>query len=484
MTKRVVVIGGGIAGLSAAETLSRTRAFARGEMQVELLDSRHQTGGRAGSFVEPTTGQTVDYCQHVAMGCCTALLDLLQRLGLLSHFQRYEELTFYHPQHGFSRFRPSPWLPPPLHLASSLSSLKHLTGQNRRQIRSALWRLMRTRESDLIGGTALEWLQANGQNQDTQQKFWEVILVSALGDIPKRVSMAAARKVMIDGFAGARHASDVWVPKRPLSEIFGDSFRRPLSQRGVRFGLGKSVRGLHWDKTSGCWNMECSSGGSRAAEHVVLATPWHVSRRWFPELWEQQVKVAFSENDNSETPFASSPITGIHLWLDRSLTALPHVVMVGTLTQWFFQEPIDQADQSSRDEGVYHQVVISGRHAGSDWPKEKLVTEVVRELAEAFPEAGTPRIRKFRVVTDPHAVFCVSPATQVRRPESKTSRPGLHLAGDAIATGWPATMEGAAISGQMAAKSVIESLGKPVENEGIEVPVGLKRGWLARRLIR
>jgi uncharacterized protein with NAD-binding domain and iron-sulfur cluster len=295
--------------------------------------------------------------------------------------------------------------------------------------------------------------------------------------------MAAARKVMIDGFAGARHASDVWVPKRPLSEIFGGSFRQPLSRRGVRFELGKSVRGLDWDDANQCWRIECSNGGSRIAEQVVLATPWHVSRRWFPELWKQQHGVA-SSGDGTETPFASSPITGIHLWLDRSLTALPHVVMVGTLTQWFFQEPIEKANPSPRTDGGYHQVVLSGRHAGSDWPKEKLVAEVVRELAEAFPESGLPRIRKFRVVTDPHAVFCVSPATQVCRPESKTSHPGLHLAGDAVATGWPATMEGAAISGQMAAKSVVESLESHAENGGIEVPVGLKRGWLARRLIR
>ncbi|WDQ17932.1 hydroxysqualene dehydroxylase HpnE [Rhodopirellula sp. P2] len=484
MTKRVVVIGGGIAGLSAVEAFSRTQAFVRGEMQVELFDSRHQTGGRAGSFVEPTTGQTVDYCQHVAMGCCTTLLDLLQRMELLSHFQRYQELTFYHPQHGFSRFRPSPWLPPPLHLASALSALQHLTGSNRRQIQSALWRLMRTQATDLSDVTALEWLQANGQSEDTQQKFWDVILVSALGDVPQRVSMAAARKVMIDGFAGARHASDVWVPRRPLSEIFGESFREPLSRRGVRFELGNAVRGLRWDDASARWIIARSSGESRTADHVVLATPWHVSRRWFPDLWEKQAARAASERDDLETPFASSPITGIHLWLDRSLTSLPHVVMVGTLAQWFFQEPIEQAEQSSRAEGVYHQVVISGRHAGSDWPKEKLVTEVVRELSQAFPESGTPEIRKSRVVTDPHAVFCVSPLTQACRPESKTSLPGLHFAGDAVATGWPATMEGAAISGQMAANSVIESLGEAGGNQPVEAFVGLKRGWLARRLIR
>lgn len=483
MTSRVVIVGGGIAGLAAAEALSRTGVFQRGEMQVVVAESRRNTGGRAGSFVEPSTGQMVDYCQHVAMGCCTTLLDLLERMKLLDRFQCYDELTFYHPKHGFSRFRPSRWLPPPLHLSSALSSLKHLTKKNQREIRAALWRLMRTSEFDLIDVTALDWLRSNEQSEDTLEKFWDVILVSALGDVPERVSMAAARKVMIDGFAGARHASDFWVPRRPLSEIFGDGFREPLAQRGVAFELGHAIRELNWDAETNRWNVERSGADPQVADHVIVATPWHVCRRWFPQVWGDQPTEGRSDRIGPATAFASSPITGLHLWLDRSLTSKPHVVMVGTLAQWFFQDPIKTTENMSPAEGVYHQVVISGRHAGSDWPKDKLVSEVVRELSEAFPEAGTPKVLKSRVVTDPHAVFSVSPETQVRRPASKTSRPGLHLAGDAVATGWPATMEGAAISGQMAAKSVLGSL-VATEDQELSVPSELKRGWLARRLIR
>ncbi|PHQ31518.1 hydroxysqualene dehydroxylase HpnE [Rhodopirellula bahusiensis] len=483
MTIRVVVIGGGIAGLSAAEALSRTGVFRRAELEVVLVDSRHNTGGRAGSFVEPTTGQSVDYCQHVAMGCCTTLLDLLERMNLLDHFQRFEDLTFYHPRHGFSRFSPSSWLPPPLHLASALSSLKHLTSKNQREIRSGLWRLMRTREAELVDVTALDWLKACGQSEDTLEKFWDVILVSALGDAPDHVSMAAARKVLIDGFAGARHASDVWVPRRPLSEIFGERFREPLARCGVGFELGHAVRGLSWDAASGQWDIERSGADCLKADHVIVATPWHVSRRWFPELWDDCSGQQRREDVERADAFASSPITGLHLWLDRSLTPMPHVVMVGTLAQWFFQNPIKSSEPTPTSDGVYHQVVISGRHAGSDWPKERLIAEVVRELSEAFPEAGVPQVLKSRIVMDPHAVFSVSPETQVRRPKSTTALSGLHLAGDAIATGWPATMEGAAISGQMAAKSVLDSV-LVGGGEQVAFSEELKRGWLARRLIR
>lgn len=471
MTSRVVIVGGGIAGLSAAEALSQTESFSNGELEVLLLESRRMTGGRAGSFVEPATQQAVDYCQHVAMGCCTELLALLDRVGLQSEFERYNELTFYHPKHGFSRFRPSNWLPPPLHLNAALSSMKHLSFRNKRQIRSALWRLMRTQEDTLRDVTAGDWLRDAGQDDGIQKLFWDVILVSALGDIPDRVSMAAARKVMIDGFAGARGASDVWVPRRPLAEIFGGQFCDALDSRGVRIRPGSSVRSIdrsmdHGKSNDRPWQVEMNGDEKMSADHVIVATPWHVSRRWFPKLWPGD-------------GFESSPITGLHLWLQRPLTPLPHVVMVGTLSHWLFREPL--AADENESHGVYHQVVISGKHRGSDWPKERLVQAVVKELHHAFPDAGDPALLRSRVVTDPHAVFSISPQTMACRPPSRTPHAGLHLAGDAIATGWPATMEGAVISGQMAANSVLASRG---ESTQMRLPQGLARGWLARRLIR
>ncbi|MCC9643711.1 hydroxysqualene dehydroxylase HpnE [Rhodopirellula sp. JC740] len=487
MTRRVVILGGGIAGLSAAETLARSDEFKRGELELSLLEARSSTGGRAGSFVERETGQTVDYCQHVAMGCCTTLLSLLQRMDLLRHFQRYEALTFYHPDHGFSRFEPNKWLPAPLHLAMTLTSLKHLSSRDQKLIRKGLWRLMRTKSSDLVGVTAKDWLVMQGQEQSCIEKFWSVILVSALGDTIDRVSMQAARKVIVDGFAGARDASDVWVPRLPLSKIFGDEFSGRIRGMGVDLQLRSPVRELQRTQDAGTWEIHCSGGSRLVADDVLVATPWHVSRRWFPELWGQSNSAAEEKPSDSETPFESSPITGVHLWLDRSLTELPHVAMVGTLTHWLFREPLDShAEATTQVDGVYHQVVISGRHGGEGWSGERLVAEVMKELEAAFPEVGTPNVLNFRVVTDPNAVFSVSPATERCRPSVQTEMPGLYLAGDAVATGWPSTMEGAAISGQMAAKAVLGALAAS-NNEADHFrgePPGLPKGLLARWLIR
>lgn len=511
----VVVIGGGLAGLSAAEALaslpSGRDADGGHPLRITVLESRSVTGGRAGSFLDPISGEAVDYCQHVTMGCCTNLLALLRRTGLLDAWTRYGDLTFWHRDVGLVPFRPNRRLPPPLHLHAALGRLKFLSRSQRRQIQLGLLRLMRTPEAELVNEVAENWLQRHGQDPTVRRLFWDVILISALGDLPDRVSMAAARKVMIDGFAAARGASDVWVPNRPLSEIFGRRLPAHLATLGVAIREGAAVKSVQPAAPALCgehasgpaWQIGLRSAAMATksakrqpsadpilADHVILATPWHAARRLLSQS---------SGLESLTVPeLTSSPITGLHLWFDRRLTPLPNVVLVGTLAQWLFCEPLQgpqrpgnqppdvqppggqrPGNQRPDGPGIYHQVVISGRHALSDASKDQLVAAVVEELRVAFPEARSASLLRSRVVTDPHSVFSVSPGADRVRPTADSPLPTFSLAGDWVRTGWPATMEGAVISGRLAAEAVCRSWGL---SETVELQPPLKRGMLASLL--
>src|SRR5439155_24003633 len=115
---RIAIVGGGLAGLAAAVALAP-----RG-CNVELFESRRKLGGRAGSYLDRLSGESIDHCQHVAMGCCTNFLDFCRRAGVDGLLQRYSTLHFFGPDGRRSDFAPSRWLPAPLHLASPLLSLK------------------------------------------------------------------------------------------------------------------------------------------------------------------------------------------------------------------------------------------------------------------------------------------------------------------------------------------------------------------------
>jgi len=478
---RVVIVGGGLAGLSAAEALSRADCG----LSIQLLEARRRCGGRAGSYDDPETQTEIDYCQHAAMGCCVNFLDMLHHCGLSRHLKRYRELTFLHPQHPPSRFAPNVRLPAPLHLIGTVDALRYLNRDQKRQIKRGLWKLFRTPSDHLSDVRASDWLAAANQSPETVAGFWDVILVSALGEQSRHVSMSAARKVLVDGFAIARGASDVLVPTCPLAELFGRLMVDVLVDRGVRVDCGKPVQSVGGDR------IVRTRDASIAADAVVLAVPWHQLEKLLGNAGEGILPNRLPAKRLANIP--TSPITGIHLWFDRPITSLDHAVMVGTTAQWIFRDPCDRHADTTPTQQHYYQVVISASVDTASIFKQQLIDQVLGELRHAFPAAREAKLIRHRVVTDPKSVFSIRPEVDAIRPHCHTEVEGLLLAGDWTQTGWPATMEGAVISGRAAADQILTSLqsippGSTVPQRPDRYKTArllqLKAGWLARCLIR
>ncbi len=466
---RVAIIGGGLAGMSAAVALTEGQR----DLDITLFEAKRITGGRAGSFIDPRSGESIDYCQHVAMGCCTNLLKMLERLGIESPWNRYSELSFYHPEHAPTRFTKSAWLPPPLHLLSSFMHLRYLSWDQRSQIATATWAMMRARSEALGSVTASEWLSSHGQSSATIQDYWNVVIASALGESCERVNMASARKVFVDGFLSNRYASDIWVPKDPLAKLFGVDLPNAIKNRGVTLCTGSLARSISF-RTEQVAVVRIDDEAFEF-DRVILATPvfgWE-------KLLDQANALAAGLPKDRFASVPSSAITGVHLWFDVPIMDRPHAILVGTLAQWVFR-------QSQPKQGLteplshYLQVVISASRDLRQLPADEIVNRIVTEIRHAFPQAVNAKLLRSRIVTDPQSVYSISPEVQAMRPASRTALPCFHLAGDFVQTGWPATMEGAVISGRMAASSVRQSLGQ----QPIEVDAGLPRSWLVNRFIR
>jgi uncharacterized protein with NAD-binding domain and iron-sulfur cluster len=173
-----------------------------------------------------------------------------------------------------------------------------------------------------------------------------------------------------------------------------------------------------------------------------------------------------------------APITAVHLWFDRPITALPHAVLVGRLAQWVFNPGRCSVSPGASEPWHYHQVVISASHKLSGRSREDVMTRVRRDLEAIWPEARKARLLHWRLVTRPAAVFSCRPGLDRLRPAQQTPLANLMLAGDWTATGWPATMEGAVRSGYLAVEAVLRRLGKadPVLAPGL--PAGRMARWL------
>ena len=463
----VAVIGGGLAGLSAAA------AAVENGLTVELFEARRHLGGRASSFRDAESGRMVDLCQHVSMGCCTNLADFCRQTGVADCFRREQRLHFIGPDSRQYAFSATPLLPAPLHLGPAFCRLGYLAQADRWRIGKCLARLART-DVSATDTTIGRWLAGQRQSAQAIERFWEVVLVSALGETLDRASLAAAKKVFSDGFLGSRQAYQLWLPRVSLDEIFNRRTAAWLVERGVKIHTGCRIRRIAADP-GGARGVVLQDGSLRPFDFVVLAVPWRPVRSLLPDNTLHSISAL--EHVGRIQP---SPIAAIHLWFDRPITTLAHAALVGRTAQWVFAPSNGSVEAGVSASHGYVQVVISGSQRVAGCVQRDVVHQVLAELAEIWPAAGRATLLRWRMVSQPEAVFSVRPGVDECRPSQTTEIDNLMLAGDWTATGWPATMEGAVRSGYLAAEAILARLGR-----GRRLLVDdLPRALLARLLIR
>lgn len=461
----VIVIGGGLAGLAASV------ALAQAGVTVTLLESRPRLGGRASSFEDAATGELIDNCQHVAMGCCTNFRHFCRVTGLESSFRRERELYFVAPAPTANvRPRVCPFsampVPAPLHLAAAFARLSYLSWREKLALARGLKALAREPVATAQQTNFADWLIEQRQPANVVERFWWVVLVSALSESLDRVSVAAARKVFVDGFLANRNGWEVWLPTVPLDELYSGRLTRWLTSQGVEVRLKSGVERLVVNDRQ-VVAAELRNGERLTAQQFVLAVPQHRLGALLPDEWRSQPP--FDRVGQLQT----APIASVHLWFDRSITSLPHAVLVGRLGQWLFNR-----GQQSSSQLCYYQVVISNAREVAVRPQAEVIAEVVAELKLIWPEAASAELRHSRMIVEHTAVFSPQPGSDESRPPQQSPIANLQLAGDWTQTGWPATMEGAVRSGFLAAENITRSLGRRMSLLQPDLPVSWLTRWL------
>jgi squalene-associated FAD-dependent desaturase len=447
---RVLVIGGGLAGLAAATGL------AEHGVPVTVLEARDRLGGRASSFVDPVSGEIVDNCQHVSMGCCTSLQRFCRTVGIADRFRIERELVFVDPEGGRSRLAESS-LPAPLHLAPAFARLRYLTLREKLRLASGLRALARLQPERLSREESFrDWLTAHGQPERIVERFWEVVLVSALSESLDRIDVGHARKVFVDGFLRNREGWRVHLPLAPLDELYGAPVVDWLREHGGEVQFLSGVRRLLGDRDR-IAAVEFRDGSQRAVDEVILAVPQYRVLDLLPG------DVAALPELAGIARIESAPITSLHLWFDRPIMDLPHAVLIGRLSQWVFRRESQPPGASGQHPGYVYQVVISASRGLRGSPQEEICDRVLQELRSIWPDARTASVLHWRLVTEQRAVFSATPGVDALRPAQQSPVPNMQLAGDWTATGWPATMEGAVRSGYLAASNVLRRRGIPAE---------------------
>jgi squalene-associated FAD-dependent desaturase len=444
-TPPILIVGGGFAGLAAAVDLASAGA------RVTLLERRPFLGGRAYSFTDRVTGETVDNGQHLLMGCYHETLDFLRRIGASNKLkiQRTPCVDFLDARAGLARLR-LPSAPAPLHLLAGLARLGTVSWRDRLgalRVGLALRRMKGT-DARLADLTVREWLDELGQSERIQRRFWNLIALATLNELPERAAADLFARVLDEAFLRARGDSAIIIPRVGLSELYTVDARRFIEERGGEVHLSADVAQIEF-KGSRAIGVTLR-GGERLAGSAIISAVTHTAlRRIIPqdaaERWEAL---------RSLDQIGVSPIVSINLWYDEPVTDLEFVGLLDGRIEWVF----NRSAIAGRKGRQHLALVISGARTLSEQPKERLIEIAREEIERFFPAARAQRPANALVVREQEATISQTVGTARRRPAQKTPYENFFLAGDWTATGLPATIEGAVWSGRECARALIGTL--------------------------
>ena len=455
MPAEIIVVGAGVAGLSAACALTE-----RGH-RVLVLEARPTIGGRATAFTDPATGERVDNGQHVLIGCYDETFRFLRRIGAAANvmLQRDLSVDFVDRDGRLSRLS-CPRLPPPFHLLAGAVTWEALTWRDRAALlrvggtvlgRSAGLQPDRAARGGDDGRTVRDWLAAHGQTPRLIELLWEPLAVAALNQPIDVAAAAPFVAVLRRMFSGSSRNAALGLPLTPLDEMYALPARDYLERRGgeVRVGSPARIRGLPGSAPPSPVARQGGPvvevrGEALRCDAVICAVPWFALGDTLVEA-----SAGLRETIAAASATTASPIVTVNLWFDRVVTASTFVGLPGRTMQWVFDKRLLFGEQSS-----HLSLVSSGAEAVVAMSNQALTDVALEEVRGALPAARAAVLTRAVVVREKRATFSVAPG-QPARPPTTTDVPGLFLAGDWIETGLPATIESAAISGHRAAAAVL-----------------------------
>lgn len=445
--KSVAVIGGGVAGMSAA------CALAEAGFRVHLIERRGYLGGRASSYLHPGVNEVIDNCQHVLFGCCTNMVGFYRRIGVAQKIHWTSDMTMIEPGGRRSPLGPSV-IPAPLHGLPKLLRAPALSLADKISLARAFSAVLMGRAKDAHEPLD-RWLQRQRQSHGAIERFWRLVIASALNADLNQIAVPYAAKVVRELFMNSGEAGSMGMSIVPLSDLYS-GVAPFIAHRGGRVLLNTNVESANWDAQVQQWELR-TRDDLITTRYLVLALPFEATAKLVAQMPPANGAEKLLGQIARHTHW---PICSVHLWFDREITDLDHAVLLDREIHWMYNKGRIQPGRKLK--GSYLELVVSASRSFAESERKQAIDQAVDELAEFFPVVRAATLEKAALVKEVRATFGVPPGIDSARPTASDAPwPHAFLAGDWIATGWPSTMESAARSGHLAAEALCKAAGRP-----------------------
>lgn len=437
----VAVIGAGWAGCAAA-----VEASLRGH-RATLFERARTLGGRARAV--ELNGVLLDNGQHILLGAYTESLRLMQTVGMKASdaFLRLPLQMRYPPGSDGMDFI-APRLPAPLHLLAALLCAKGLAGADKlalaRFSSTARWMDWQLHQDC----TVTELLERFDQTERLTQLMWRPLCIAALNTVPERASAQVFLNVLRDSLGARRASSDMLIPKVDLTALFPQHAAAYVERAGGSVVTSCTVQAIVQgdDAAQPAWTLHTNGDGAAALQQfdaVIVATdPGRAGELLAP-----------LPGTSALPAFEYEPITTCYLQYDAHIRLTqPFLALIDDAASGHWGQFVFDRGQQTVDQAGLLAVVVSTSATAIASGQDALIAAVTRQLAEALrqPELLAPRWSK--MISEKRATFACTPA--LARPGVETGLANLLLAGDYVASDYPATLESAIQSGVAAARMI------------------------------
>jgi hydroxysqualene dehydroxylase len=317
---KVLIIGGGLAGLSSAIHLTRKK------IPVLLLESSNRLGGRVSSFHDNLFGEVIDNGQHIMMGCYNHTLGYLDIINARDnfYFQKNLEVVFYNS--GKKYPLKADIGPYPLNLLKAIMSFRILSFRDRRKLAKFFIHLPLSSTRDIQNYSALQWLKESGQSEELINIFWNTFIIGAMNAAAENTSALMLRDVLLRVFLSGRRSPAIIIPDKPLTEAFCTPAVDYLLKENSEVSCGERVLSLDADKRKNRINsVTTNKRVIKDFTHVISAVPLYMLKKIFPFDLAGEFKPQYS------------PILTIHFKTDRQLFPERFAAVTESPLHWVFR---------------------------------------------------------------------------------------------------------------------------------------------------
>lgn len=452
---KVVVIGGGLAGLSAAKYLSDA-----GHKPV-VLESRDVLGGKVAAWKDED-GDWYETGLHIFFGSYPNMMNVFSELDIEDRLQWKEHsMIFAMPNlpGEFSRFDfpdiPAPWNG----IFAILRNNDMLTWTEKIQFALGLLPAIIFGQKYVLeqdGLSVTEWMKKQGVPERVNEEVF-IAMAKALNFIgPDELSMAVVLTAL-NRFLNERHGSKMafldGAPPERLCQPMVDYF----TARGGELRMNSRLKDIELNEDGSVKCLNLVGGEKVEADLYISAVPVDILKLLVPDQWKPMPY--FKQLDGLE----GVPVINIHIWFDRKLTTVDHLLFSRSPLLSVYADMSTTCNEYKSDKASMLEMVFA---PAADWigrSDEDIIAATMKELERIFPDeikadGSLAKILKYKVVKTPRSVYKAIAGREDYRPTQRSPLDNFYLAGDFTKQRYLASMEGAILSGKLVTEAILEDL--------------------------